>query len=256
MVANSPIERVGPGQLDYLLNRLNDLERRLDQQGARSSFPFSIGHQGVRDFSIEPSSSGDGTADIFMGNGAGGKLIQILTDTTYGTKIFVLRDQNGRAMMSTDAAAGYGLGVPSYPFQYAGFESATLTGATSQGTASEIARGVNYVYNPATYVNVRIRLSSATSETVKVFAQWRDFQGNLVNTADQTLSITGGTIAVRTAAFGKLWDADDMNGTCSVFIKAWVQGGTPGNVSLTASYNDGYGISKGFYDTNSPGWAV
>lgn len=256
MVANSNIERVGPGQMDYLLNRLNDLERRLDQQGAKSSFPFSVGHQGVRDFSIEPSSSGDGTADIFIGDGAGGKLIQVVTDSVYKTKIYRLLDQNGLTMMSTDAKAGYGLGTPSLPFVYAGFESATLGGATSQGTASEIARGTNFVYNPATFVSPRVRLFSSTAETVKLFAQWKDAQGNLVNTADFTTSIAAGAIGIRTPQFGKVWDADDMNGPCSVFIKAWVQGGTPGNVQVTASYQDGYGVSRAYFDLFSSGWSV
>jgi len=258
MVANSPIERVGSGQMDYLLNRLADIERRLDQGGARSSYPFSVAHGlGVRDFSIEPSTSGDGTADIFIGDGAGGKLVQIKTSTLYGTKILQILDQQGASMFSTDAAAGYGVGTPSYAFQYAGYESNTLSGATSQATAREYARGTNWVYNPATYVQPRVRMLSATAETVKLFAQWQDAQGNLTNTSDITVNLSAGAVSVGAVLpFGHLWDANDMNFTCKVFLKAYCTSGTPANVNITGSYQDGYGISKGFYDQFSSGWAV
>lgn len=256
MVANPPIERIGPGQMDYLLNRLADIERRMDQQGAKSTFPFSIGHNGVRDFSVEPSASGDGTADVFIGNGAGGKLIRVSTDSLYGTKIYQLLDQNGGTMMSTDALASYGLGTPSYPFVYGGFESLTLAGATTQGTATEIGRGVNWVYNPATYVSPRVRLFSSTAETVKVFAQWRDGQGNLNNTTDQTYALSAGVAALRFPAFGKNWDANDMNTPCSVFVKAYCTTANPGNVNVQLSYTDGYGVSQRWYNDNFGSWAV
>lgn len=257
MVANTPIERVGPGQLDYLLNRINDLERRLTEQGAKSTFPFSVGHNGVRDFEIIPSTSGDGSADIRIGDGAGGKLIQIITDSNYGTKIYALKDQNGSTMMSTDALAGYGLGVPSFPFVYAGFESLNLTGATSQGTATEIGRGINYVYNPATFVSPRVRVVSSTAETVKIFAQWADGQGNLNNTADQTVSLSANAPQILVALrFGKNWQADDMNTVCRVFIKAYCTTANPGNVNMTLSYQDGYGVSQRYYNDFSPTWSV
>jgi hypothetical protein len=161
-------------------------------------------------------------------------------------------------MLSTDALAGFGLGTPSYPFVYAGFESVTLAGATNQATGKEMARGVNFVYNPATYVNVRVRLSSATAETVKVFAEWRDGQGNITNTADITWALAAGTPAVlgSTFFFGKNWQADDMNAPCRVAIKAYCTTANPGNVSATASYVDGYGVSQRFYNDNASAWAV
>lgn len=255
MVASSPPE---PSANDYaaLAQRLDEMQRQLDELGRASKFPFVVSHGSIADFQIIRSSSGDGSADVLLGNGAGGKLIQIITDPTFGTKIFKVLDQGGSTMMSTDAKAGYGLGTPSLPFVYAGFESLNLNGATSQGTATEFARGVNYVYNPATFISPRVRLFSATAETVKLFAQWKDFQGNLNNTADITVNLSAGVTALPASKFGKVWDANDMNGVCSVFLKAYCTTANPGNVSITGSYQEGYGISKSFYDLFSSGWAV
>lgn len=255
MVASSPPEP-SANEFAALTVRLDELQRQIDELGRASRFPFIVSHDGIQDFAVIPSTSGDGTASIFLGNGAGGQLIRVITDATYGTKIYQLFDQNGSTMMSTDAAAGYGLGVPSLPFVYAGYESLNLSGATSQGTAREFVRGTNYVYNPATFVSARVRFFSTTAETVKVFAQWRDGQGNLNNTAEITVNLAAGVAALPSLPFGKLWDANDMNTSCSVFLKAYCTSGTPANVNVTASYQDGYGASRGYYDQFSSGWAV
>jgi hypothetical protein len=246
------------GEFAALLRRIEVLERAQDEAARASKFPFVVGHNGIADFQIIKSPTNDGTADILMGNGAGGKLLQVTTDTLYGTKILRILDQNGSTMMSTDALAGYGLGTPSYPFVFAGYESNTLSGATSQGTARELARGTSFVYNPATFINSRVRLFSTTAETVKMFAQWKDGQGNLNNTADVTWNLAANTVTVLTndLKFGKLWDANDMNTPCAVFLKAYCTSGTPANVNVTASYQDGYGVSKRWYTDNSPSWAV
>lgn len=258
MVASSPPE---PSANEYaaLTQRLDAMQRDIDELGRASKFPFVVSHGSIADFQIIRSTSGDGSADVLLGNGAGGKLIQIITDPLYGTKIFKVLDQNGSSMMSTDALAGYGMGTPSYPFIYGGFESNTLSGATSQGSAREIARGINYVYNPTSYISLRVRLFSTTAETVKVFAQWRDGQLNLNNTADVTYALAANTVTVLTTEFkfAKLWDANDMNMACSVFVKAYCTSGSPANVNITASYQEGYGVSKRAYlDNAGINWAV
>lgn len=258
MVASSPPEP-SSDPFAALVQRLDAIQRQLDEAGRAPKAPFVVSHSGFQDFSITPSLTNDGTMDIMIGDGAGGKLIQVITDPSYGTKILRFLDQAGNTMMSTDAAAGYGWGTPSYPFTNAGYTWAqTLGGSTSQATAREIGRGTNYVYNPATYIKPIIRISSPTAETVKVFCQWKDFQGNLNNTADQTLTVTaGGTnVDANTCQFGKLWDANDMNGYCFAFIKAYVVGGTPANVTIQMTAGEGYGISKGYYDQFSLGWAT
>lgn len=258
MVANSPPEP-SADTFAALVQRLDAIQRQLDEAGRAAKAPFIVSHNGSQDFAITPSPTGDGTMDILIGDGAGGKLMQIKTDPSYGTKILQFLDQAGNTMMSTDAKAGYGWGTPSYPFTNSGYTwSQTLAGATNQATAKEIGRGMNYVYNPATYIKPIIRIASPTAETVKVFCQWRDFQGNLNSTSDQTLTVTAGgvTIDANTCQFGKLWQADDMNGQCLAFIKAWVLGGTPGNVTIQMTAGEGYGVSQGFYDLYSAGWAV
>lgn len=244
------------GEFAALLRRIEVLERAQEEAARASKFPFVVSHNGITDFQIIKSPTNDGTADILMGNGAGGKLIQVTTDTVYGTKILRILDQNGSTMLSTDAKAGYGLGTPSLPFPYAGFESVNLNGATSQGTATECARGINFVYNPAAFIKPRVRLFSTTVETVKLFAQWKDAQGNLNNTGEVTTTLTAGTPNFPACAFGKLWDANDMNAICSVFVKAYCTSGSPINVNMTASYQDGYGVSRGYYDQFSGGWSV
>lgn len=257
MVANSPPEPTAD-QYAALVQRLDAMQRQIDESGRSSKFPFVVSHGGVQDFSIIPSTSGDGTADIAMGNGAGGRLIQVLTDTNYGTKIFIIRDQQGAPMMSTDALAGYGLGTPSYPFVYQGFPwNTTLGGCTSQGTAGEIGRGASWVYNPATVLNIAVRATSTTAETLKLFVQWKDVQGNLNNTADQTIAVNaGGSTFDLSNLFAKNWQADDMNGLCFCFIKAYVTSANPGNVGVQCSFGEGYGVSQGFYNQFSSGWAV
>ena len=103
----------------------------------------------------------------------------------------------------------------------------------------------------------RLRFSSATAETVKIFAQWQDAQANLINTADQTWAVAAGVISTMSPPFGHLWDANDMNGVCRVFIKTYCTSGTPANVNITASYQDGYGMSKRAYDDNAGiNWTV
>lgn len=248
MVANSPIERVGPGQLDYLLNRLNEIERRLDQGGARSAYPFSVGHSGVRDFSIEPSASGDGTADILVGDGAGGKLIQVITDSNYGTKILKLLDQSGRTMMSTDALSGFGWGTPSYPYPYGGREEVNLSGATSVATALEIGRGVNFAYNPGAYFVPRIRARSATAVTVKVFCQFRHWDNSTYNSADFTFNIAANTITSQFPEYAAQWIDADMSGLTAVFFKAYVSSGVASDVFAQLFYQIGYGFSQRAYN--------
>lgn len=252
MVANGPIERTGPGQLDYILNRLNDIERRLDQGSARSTFPFSVGHLGVTDFQIIQSTSGDGSADIYLGNGAGGKLIQIKTDSLYGTKIFVLSDQQGIPMMSTDALAGFGMGTPSWPFPYGGIpEEINMTGATTKGTAATIGQGINYVYNPAVYLQPRVRVRSSTAETFNIYAQFRHADGSTYNTADATYAIPAGTVALRIPEFNGQWVAGDVNHACAVFFKAYCNSGIPANVFTQLSYQSSWGLSQRAYNDSN-----
>lgn len=260
MVANATPEPspAAGGEFAALLTRLDDMQRQLDETTRAAKFPFIVSHSGIQDFQIIKSPTGDGTADILMGNGAGGKLLQVITDPLYATKIYKLLDQQGRSMASTDALAGYGMGTPSFPFIYNGFESLNLAGATSQGTATEIGRGGNFVYNPATFINPRIRAVSSTNETIQIFVQWKDFQGNITNTANKSFNLTAGSPAVliNTFSFGKNWPAATMNGLCFAFIKAWCSTANPGNITATLSYSEGYGVSQRYYNDNAPTWAV
>lgn len=251
MVANSPVERVGPGQVDYLLNRLADLERRMDQQGAKSTFPFSVGHANVRDFEIVRSVSGDGSADIYIGDGVGGKLIQVTTDQLYGTKIIRFLDQSGATMMSTDALSGYGWGTPSYPYLYGGWIEINMVGATTKGTAVEIGRGITYAYNPAAYFKPRIRARSSTSDNIKIFAQFRHADGSTYNTADFATTIAANTIPTLTPDFAAQWTAGDMSGPTAVFFKAYCDTAAPQNVFAQLFYGEGYGISQRAYNDST-----
>lgn len=250
---------IAGGELAALTTRLDRMSRDHAELSSQPKFPFSASHAGARDFAIVPSPTGDGTADIMIGNGAGGQLIQVKTDPLYRTKILRLLDQQGATMLSTDALAGYGVGVPSYAFPYSGYESLNLSGATSQATATEIGRGSAYMYNPATFVQPRIRVVSSTAETVNFFVQWKDVQGNLTNTTNKTFALAAGVPQVLTSSlggFGKLWQADDMNGLCFAFFKAWCSSANPANISATLSYSEGRGISQAYYIDNAGAWAV
>lgn len=258
MVANTPAEP-SVNTMAPLAQRLESLQRQLDESGRSSKYPLMVSHGGTADFQITPSPTGDGTADIFMGDGAGGKLLRISTDAIYGTKIFQLFDQAGASMMSTDALAGFGWGTPSYPFVYDGWPWVTnLAGGTNHATSKELGRGSNFVYNPAVFVHPIVRVTSATNETVKIWCQFKDGQGNLTETADQTINVVAGVafLDASTMFFGKNWQADDMNMLCNVFIKAYCTTANPGNCNVQIANAEGWGVSQRWYNDNAASWAV
>lgn len=242
MVASPNADFGGDAPVNFLLG----LKRQVDELGRQTKYPLLVSHGGTTDFSLTPSPSGDGTTDVYIGNGVGGALLQVMNDPVYGTKIMSLLDYNGTTMMSTDASAGYGLGVPSYPFLYAGFESLNMSGATSVGTATEIGRGQNFVYNPALFVEPRIRISSVSAVTVNIFAQFVGLNLGTVNTTERVFNVNG--VQVQNPDFMCLFPKEDMNNNGKVFIKAYCSAGIGADVSMTVSYNLGYGVSKALYD--------
>ncbi|WP_410644486.1 hypothetical protein [Amycolatopsis sp. lyj-346] len=81
MVASQPIER--PDSPDFLINRLRELEQRVDELTRQSKYPFSISHNGVPDFTVLPNADNSG-AIVSVYDGAGHALIQTDPDTKYG----------------------------------------------------------------------------------------------------------------------------------------------------------------------------
>lgn len=247
MVASSPPE---PSANDYaaLALRLDAMQRQLDEAGRAAKSPFVVSHNGVQDFAITPSPTGDGTMDILIGDGAGGKLIQVKTDPLYGTKIITFLDQAGKSMMSTDALAGFGWGTPSYPYLFGGTEEANLAANTSHATAVTIATGVAYAYNPAVYIQPRCRARTSTGGTIRYFAQFRHEDGSTYDSAEVSDAIGVGAVSTTFPEFAGQWTANDMNRPTAVFIKAYSAVGTAANLFVQSYYQAGYGISQAGYN--------
>jgi hypothetical protein len=248
VVANQPVER--PESMDYLINKINDLERRLNELTAQSKFPFSVAHGTTKDFTILPSSSGDGTADLWVGDGAGNPALRTRSVPNSGFKIVELFDAAGGLLYSTDSITGWGLGNPCFPFPLGGKEQITLAGATAAGSATEIGLGSNFVWNPALWLQPQIRLISPTAATVKLFAT---FTGPSVNytTTERTVSVPAGNVASQAFYnFATYFDASDIRGIVGASIKAYVSAGTPGDVNVRLTPWRGTGVSRGYADQN------
>lgn len=249
MVASPNTERPDGQGSDYLTNKVAELERRLNELSAQSKFPFAIMRNGNKEFSVEASEDGVST-DLIVGNGIGGVIFETFTSVTYGGKGWHLLDYAGAEMVASDTSAGYGLGQPSLPFAYAGWESLNMNGATTTGTATTIGQGQNVVYNPSVYVSPRIRVVSTTNETIKHFVQWNGASSGVFNSTERTVALAAGVPQILTPDFIGLFTAADMKLNSRAFFKMYCTTANPANVSATLAYNLGYGASKAFYDLN------
>lgn len=246
MVANRPREQPGGDGTDYLLNRLDALERRVAELSSQSKFPFMVSSNGNKEFSVEPSEDGVST-DLIIGNGIGGKAFETYTSVTYGGKGWVLYDYDGTPVFSSDTSAGYGVGVPSFPFSYGGYpEILNMNGATTAGTATQVAEGSGRLINPALWIQPRARVSSGTANTVKMFAKVSVASGTYT-TSERTINVNNSTVAA-IPEFAWLLTADDMDQNCDLSIWAYCSAGTPANVTVQCTYHRGLGISKAFFD--------
>lgn len=249
MVASPNTERPDGQGSDYLTNKIAELERRLNELSAQSKFPFAIMRSGNKEFSVELSEDGLST-DLIIGNGIGGVTFETFTSPTYGGKGWRLFDYAGTEMVASDTSAGFGLGQPSLPFVFSGWESLNLTGATNTATATTIGQGQNVLYNPSVYVSPRIRLVSTTNETIKHFVQWQGVASGLFNSTERTVALVAGVPQIITPDFIGMFAAGDMKLNAKAFFKMYCTTAAPANVSATLAYNLGYGASKAFYDGN------
>lgn len=246
MVASQPVER--PDSMDYLINKINELERKLGELTAQSKFPFAVGHGTVTDFSVLPSTSGDGTADLFVGDGAGNPALRTSSVPGSGFKIVELFDASDNLMYSTDSITGWGLGNPLFPFVFGGKEQIDLTGATAPGTATEIGLGASFVYNPVLWLTPQVRLISPTAATVKLFAVFTGASTSYTTT-ERTVSVPAGNLAsVNFYNFAYYLTEDDVRGNVGVSIKAYCSAGTASDVDVRLTPYRGIGVSRGYGD--------
>jgi len=169
MVANQPIER--PGSQDFLSNELRDLRRIVDELTRASRFPFSIGHAGVPDFTVLPSESGDGTADLTMYYGNGDPLV--VTRTISGRKIFAIRDAKvggtQPTLFATDPIAGYGLATPYVQWSMYPYDPPDL--GHGLGSFYPIWTGNAQALNPSVQSSISLKLVSTAPNTT-MQARW------------------------------------------------------------------------------------
>lgn len=249
MVASPERERPQGQGNDYLVNKIAELERRLDQLSAQSKFPFAVMRNGNKEFSIEYSEDGS-TTDLIIGNGIGGISFESFTSLLYGGKGWHLLDYSGNEILASDTSAGYGLGVPCLAFNYAGFESLNMNGATSPATATVIAQGGQFVYNPSLLIQPRVRWTASTALTINMFMETSVVSGTYTTT-ERVQAISAGGIALLTPAFIELFTSADIKNNCDMRIKAYCSSGVGANASVTVTYNRGFGASKAYYDINT-----
>jgi hypothetical protein len=247
MVASSPPE---PSSQDYaaLIQRLDAMQRQIDESGRASRFPFVVSHGGVTDFQVVPSPTLDGTADIFMGDGAGNPAFRTRSVPGSAFKIVELFDASAGLMYSVDSITGYGLGNPVLPYPFGGYESLTLNGATTPGTATDIGYGSNWAYNPCTVVQPRIRFLSSTAVTVNLFAAWT---GGVTTytTTERVINLSAGVPSINFPSFAVNWAAGDMRTASAVTIRAYCSAGIAANANVTLAYRYGAGVSRGYSDS-------
>lgn len=251
MVVNQPRERPNGQGSDYLANKIAELERRLDELSAQSKFPFAIMRNGNKEFSVELSEDGS-TTDLIVGNGIGGVAFETFTSSLYGGKGFHILDYAGNELIATDTSAGYGLGVPSLGFNYAGFESLNMNGATNQATSAIIGQGGQFIYNPSLLIQPRIRWSATTAVTINMYMETSVVSGTYTTT-ERVQAIGANSVVVLAPSFIELFQSIDMKNNCDLRLRAYCSAGVGANVSCTLTYQKGYGASKAYYDLN-PTW--
>lgn len=223
--------------IDRIEQRVRELQRELRALARRDLSSVSVGIGGR--MSVKHPNGNE--AVIFGGD----------PDDETGASKFRINDNVGLPMMSADAKAGYGLGNPVFPFPFAGYESLNMNGATSQGTATQIGEGTNWLYNPAILVIPRIRIVATSAVTVNVFCKWSGISTAQFNSTERVYTFAGAATQVNYATFTALLAAPDMKAQASARFFAYCSVGVGANVSMTLSYSQGFGCSKGYYDIST-----
>ncbi|MEV6908027.1 hypothetical protein [Amycolatopsis sp. NPDC051071] len=251
MVANQPIER--PGSQDFLANELRDLRRIVEELTRASRFPFSIGHAGVPDFTVLPSESGDGTADLTMYYGNGDPLV--VTRTVGGKKIFGIKDASvggvQPSLFVTDPIAGYGLATPYVQFAMYPYDPPAL--GNGSGSFYPIWTGNAQALNPAVQANISLKLvSTAPSTTMQ--ARWHLYDlatGYSTYAAVQSLTnVAAGTGYANSALQATTIPQSEIGKSLIVDLEARISAGTG---TAYASPNYFVGSGKGLADSIG-GW--
>ncbi|WP_329064866.1 hypothetical protein [Amycolatopsis sp. NBC_01480] len=156
MVAQPPVER--PDSTDFLVNKINDLQRQITELAASTKYPFVISHgSGVKDFQIVPDlNDPNGNPQIVIGNGAGQPFLNTFYSRVYGGKAVRMYDLAGNPVWNQDELCGYGLSAPQMSMVM-GADFYGLNRNNVPTSESVIGIGLNVLYNPA------IRFSSLVS---------------------------------------------------------------------------------------------
>lgn len=250
MVANLPIER--PNSQDYLINELRELRRTVEEYTRASKFPFSIGHNGVPDFTVLPSESGDGTADLTMYYGNGDPLV--VTRTVGGKKIFGIKDASvggvQPSLFVTDPISGYGLATPYVQFALYPYDPPDL--GHGSATFYPIWTGNAQALNPAVQAVISLKLVSSAAATMQ--ARWHLYDsvtGYSTYSAVQSLSNPGaGTNYAFSAAQATTIPQSEIGKSLIVDLEARISAGA-GTAYASPTYFVGSG--KGLADSIG-GW--
>ncbi|MFD5089314.1 hypothetical protein ACFWMR_01840 [Amycolatopsis thailandensis] len=251
MVANQPIER--PNSQDYLVNELRDLRRTIEEFTRSSKFPFSIGHGGVPDFTVLPSESGDGTADLSVYYGDGNPLL--VTRTVAGKKVFAIRDTlvGGQqpTLFGTDPIAGYGLATPYTQYSMYPYDPPDL--GHGSATFYPIWTGNAQHLNPAVQASILLKLVSTAPNTT-MQARWHLYDlvtGYSTYAAVQSLTnVTAGTSYANSALQATTVPQSEIGKSLIVDLEARISVGAG---TAYASPNYFVGSGKGLADSIG-GW--
>jgi hypothetical protein len=240
------------GGANGLANFLQDMQRQIDENGRRSTYPFSAGPMGTFQIYPDPTivdATGKPVVDTVLKYGDGTTALSIRPGLPqYGSKQqMVMRDLAGRAMYATDESAGYGLIHPSFAYHMTGIESAGPNLPTAAPGVA-VAQGTNFIYNPTWHIMCRLRFSigaNALNATATVKVVGTD--GTVYGSTSSTF--TAGANAFYVPTFEKmiLLPAVAMNTRCYAEISVYVAPGDT-TTSVQGFPTMSVGVSKAWYD--------
>ncbi|MEV8610118.1 hypothetical protein AB0383_19700 [Amycolatopsis sp. NPDC051373] len=224
------------------MNKLRELEEQIAALGRQTKYPFVVSHgAGFPDFQIVPDPNDpDGNAQVVIGNGAGGVVLETFYSTVYNGKAARMLDLNGTVMWAHDELAGYGLSHPSMSFATGPASDGFGAAAIANNTETVIGQGWTFCYNPALRLKAFVRPSSTTTYNFR----WQ------VNHPDGTIfsplvtGLTGGQFCAATILLPETAMANEVKALLLVT-------NTGGAQSFYYGHDEAVGVSMAQYNLDN-----
>jgi hypothetical protein len=157
------------GGASGLANFLQDQQRQIDENGRRSTYPFSAGPGGGT-FQIFPDptivdGNGKPVVDTVLKYGDGTTALSVRPGLPqFGSKQqMVLRDLGGNITYATDEAAGYGLAAPLYNYTLQVLFAGTSSASNAAGVEVVVADCSTPFYNPVVFARALLPMPNGVT---------------------------------------------------------------------------------------------